>query len=69
MSINLLILPHQLFAKSQLLDNGNPVYLVEEFLFFKQYNFHQQKIAFHRASMKYYEKFLTERGINVTWLL
>jgi len=41
-----LIFPHQLFAESPLLQNGGEVYLIEEYLFFKQYAFHKQKIAF-----------------------
>ncbi len=53
-----LIFPHQLFKASPLFDVLAPVYLVEELLFFKQYPFHKQKIAFHRASMKKYEDFL-----------
>jgi deoxyribodipyrimidine photolyase-related protein len=44
------------------------IYLVEEHLFFNQYNFHKQKIAFHRASMKYYERFLLKRGSSVTYI-
>ena len=63
-----LIFPHQLFEYSPLLENGCDVYLIEEFLFFKQYNFHKQKIAFHRATMKHYEKFLIEKNINVTYV-
>jgi deoxyribodipyrimidine photolyase-related protein len=63
-----LIFPHQLFAESPLLENGNEVYLIEEYLFFKQYLFHKQKIAFHRASMKCYQHFLEERGIKVTYI-
>ena len=53
-----LIFPHQLFERSPLLENGHPIYLIEEFLFFKQYNFHKQKIAFHRATMKRYAHFM-----------
>ena len=63
-----IIFPHQLFAKSPLLKNGNEVYLIEEFLFFKQYKFHKQKIAFHRASMKYYQKYLEDKGIQVKYI-
>lgn len=44
------------------------MYLVEEFLFFKQYPFHQQKIAFHRATLKYYENYLREKGFAVTYV-
>jgi len=63
-----IIFPHQLFAKSSLIENGNDVYLIEEYLFFKQYKFHKQKIAFHRASMKYYEKYLEDKGIKVNYI-
>lgn len=63
-----LIFPHQLFQHNPLFSVEGPVYLVEEILFFKQYNFHKQKIAFHRASMKYYEKYLLEKGFSVTYI-
>lgn len=63
-----LIFPHQLFAKSPLLENGLPIYLIEEFLFFRQYKFHKQKIAFHRASMKSYEAFLKSKGHVVHYI-
>lgn len=56
-SVNL-IFPHQLFETSELFLLEGPFYLIEEFLFFKQYTFHKQKIAFHRASMKRYQAFL-----------
>ena len=57
-----LIFPHQLFQDSILIENDNDVYLIEEYLFFKQYPFHKQKIAFHRASMKCYQTYLEEKG-------
>jgi deoxyribodipyrimidine photolyase-related protein len=63
-----LIFPHQLFEESTLLGNENSIYLVEEFLFFKQYNFHKQKIAFHRATMKFYEHFLASKEKMVTYI-
>jgi len=63
-----IIFPHQLFQRSPLLENGLTIYLIEEFLFFKQYNFHKQKIAFHRATMKHYEVFLTSKNIDVVYI-
>lgn len=63
-----LIFPNQLFETSPLLENGLPVYLVEEFLFFKQYNFHKQKLTFHRATMKQYEAFLISKNIEVVYI-
>ena len=48
-----IVFPHQLFEESPLFDGEGPIYLVEEYLFFKHYPFHKQKIAYHRT---YHEK-------------
>ncbi len=63
-----LIFPHQLFESSPLLDKVKQLYLIEEYLFFKQYPFHKQKIAFHRASMKNYASFLESKGCEVEYI-
>lgn len=63
-----LVFPHQLFEQSPLFNTDGTFLLIEEFLFFRQYAFHQQKIAFHRASMKFYEAFLKEKGHDVLYL-
>lgn len=63
-----LIFPHQLFKDQTLLQNGGDFYLIEEYLFFSQYKFHKQKIAFHRASMKHYQKYLEENGATVHYI-
>ncbi|OJJ22175.1 cryptochrome/photolyase family protein [marine bacterium AO1-C] len=62
------IFPHQLFAQSPLPVTKYPVYLVEEWLFFRQYPFHQQKIAFHRASMRFYANYLQTKGCKVHYV-
>jgi len=54
-----IIFPHQLFEQNLLFSTCDTIYLIEEWLYFKQYNFHKSKIAFHRASMKFYETYLT----------
>ncbi len=67
-SINL-IFPHQLFEDSPLFQMDVPVYIIEEYLFFKQYSFHKQKIAFHRATMKRYSDFLmNEKKMKVHYI-
>lgn len=66
-SVNL-ILPHQLFENSPSAQNGYPVYLVEEFTYFRRFSFHKQKLAFHRATMKFYEHYLLEKNIDVTYV-
>lgn len=63
-----LIFPHQLFRHHPALDKKRPVWLVEEHLFFRQYRFHQQKIMFHRASMKAYAHFLDSEGYQVNYI-
>ncbi|SFH83338.1 deoxyribodipyrimidine photolyase-related protein [Halpernia frigidisoli] len=63
-----LIFPNQLFKNNPLFENEGDFYLIEEYLFFKQYKFHKQKIAFHRSSMKFYQKYLEEKGLNVVYI-
>ena len=63
-----IVFPHQLFEINPAVTPGLIVYLVEESLFFSQYNFHKQKLIFHRASMKYYESFLIENGFDVVYV-
>ena len=63
-----LLFPHQLFEKHAALNLGLPVFLIEEFLFFKQYKFHKQKLVFHRASMKAHQAFLESSGVEVDYI-
>ncbi|WP_306420472.1 cryptochrome/photolyase family protein [uncultured Winogradskyella sp.] len=63
-----IIFPHQLFKTTAVLEQVDTIYLVEEYLFFNQYKFHKQKIAFHRASMKAYAKYLKEEGKTVKYI-
>ena len=64
-----IIFPHQLFQESPLFETNTPMYLVEEYLFFKQYPFHKQKIAFHRATMKRYADFLKkDKNLEVKYV-
>lgn len=62
-----IVFPNQLFRNPALPKHAR-VYLVEEYLFFRQYHFHKQKIAFHRASMKYYEVYLQSNGYQVEYI-
>lgn len=66
-TVNLLF-PHQLFQEHELYHNGFPVYLIEEQLFFKQFNFHKTKLAYHRASMKSHEALLKKKGLTVKYI-
>jgi deoxyribodipyrimidine photolyase-related protein len=63
-----LIFPHQLFQNHPALQEGRMVYLVEEWLFFRQYHFHRQKLVLHRASMKFYENWLQQNKYPVKYI-
>ena len=63
-----ILFPNQLFEQNTLTSTCTTIYLVEELLFFKHYNFHKRKIAFHRASMKAYENYLKAQNIHVIYI-
>ncbi|MDE3234913.1 MAG: cryptochrome/photolyase family protein [Bacteroidota bacterium] len=63
-----IIFPHQLLKKHPAIKKEQPVYLVEEWLFFHQYAFHMQKIMLHRASMKQYESWLKKNNFSVVYI-
>jgi len=67
MSLINIVFPNQLFEKVDHFE-GKEVVLIEEFLFFKQFNFHKKKLVFHRNSMKNYEDYLIKSGINVEYI-
>lgn len=63
-----LVFPHQLFQEHPALEKGRTIYLIEEYLFFRQYAFHQQKLVLHRASMQYYQQWLMAQGYRVIYI-
>ena len=63
-----IVFPNQLFKETIYADSDFQIFLVEEDLFFKQYNFHKQKILFHRSSMKFYQEYLLKKGFNVQYV-
>jgi len=68
MKIVNIIFPDQLLENSPLPIKQHKVYMVEEYLFFRQYKFHKQKIAFHRAGMKFYESFLDKKAKSIEYI-
>ena len=63
-----LIFPHQLFERRGHRQEKVVHYVVEEVLFFRQYQFHKQKIAFHRATMRWYADQLQQDGCTVEYV-
>ena len=63
-----IILPNQLYKDHPAIHHKRPVYLLEEWHFFNQYQFHKEKLVLHRASMKFYEQFLKAQGVVVHYI-
>ncbi|MFL0163371.1 cryptochrome/photolyase family protein [Aquirufa salirivi] len=63
-----LIFPHQLFEEALELPSDQTCYVIESDLYFKQYNFHQQKLLFHRASLRYFADLLSQHGFQVIYI-
>ncbi|MCR6639199.1 MAG: cryptochrome/photolyase family protein [Sporocytophaga sp.] len=59
-----LIFPHQLFEINFHRKKNQFICFVEEPLLFSQYKFHKQKLIFHRAGMKAYERQFLSKGFN-----
>tara|TARA_B110000046_G_scaffold89098_1_gene97232 strand:+ start:495 stop:1985 length:1491 start_codon:yes stop_codon:yes gene_type:complete len=63
-----LIFPHQLFQSHAIYHQCDRLILIEEQLFFKEFSFHKQKLAFHRSSMRAHEEFLGGKGIHIDYI-
>jgi deoxyribodipyrimidine photolyase-related protein len=63
-----IIFPHQLFEENPCLDKRRRVFLLEDDLFFNYQPFHKQKLVLHRASMKFYADFLSNKNYRVTYI-
>lgn len=61
-----ILYPNQLFKNLSNFTNKK-VLLIEEPLFFSQYDFHIQKLVLHRTSMKFYENYLKQNNILVEY--
>lgn len=63
-----LIFPHQLYKQHPAVEGGRQIFLIEEWLFFNQYNFIKQKLVLHRASMQHYKFVLEQQGHHITYI-
>ncbi|MDX1628137.1 MAG: cryptochrome/photolyase family protein [Fulvivirga sp.] len=63
-----LVFPHQLFRDHPAVQGVDEVVMIEDQLFFTQYNFHRQKLLLHRASMKFYQNHLEQSGQKVQYI-
>ena len=63
-----IVFPHQLYKDHPAIAEGRQVILIEEALYFNQYNFNKQKLILHRASMQFYLAYLAKKNITVTYI-
>ncbi|ARF10615.1 deoxyribodipyrimidine photolyase-related protein [Hokovirus HKV1] len=64
----LFILPVNLY-KQLTINNYTKIYIIEHPVYFTKYNYHKQKLIFHRATMKYYYDYIKKKyKINVQYI-
>ena len=67
MSSLFLLYPIHLFKDIKSLKSYSHVYLIEDPIYFTDYEYHKLKIAYHRATMKSYEDLLKKNKIKVSY--
>lgn len=63
-----ILFPHQLFLNHPILTECDEIYLIEEYLFFRQYQFHKTKLAYHRATMKAFAEEVKKNNLNLVYV-
>jgi deoxyribodipyrimidine photolyase-related protein len=62
-----LLFPIHIFSNIDLLKNKK-LYLIEESRFFIDFKYHKLKLAYHRATMKYYFDYLKSKSIDIHYI-
>jgi len=62
-----LLFPTQLYKQTKCIETKN-IYLIEEPIYFTDFKFHKLKLAYHRATMKYYYDYLKKKKYNVKYI-
>lgn len=67
---NFIIFPVHLFENIQLIKSIDPdcIYLIEEDKYFTNFPFHKSKLAYHRATMKFYFDYLVSQGFKCKYI-
>lgn len=63
-----IIFPDQLLAHHPALSKQRTIILMEEFLYFRYYRLHKQKLIFLRSAMHAYQENLRAQGFHVTYI-
>lgn len=63
-----LIFPDQLFLDHPGIASGRPIYLVEEFLFYKVQPFHKQRLVLLRSAMRFFAERLRQNDHEVIYI-
>lgn len=63
-----IVFPDQLFAAHPCFAKDRPIYLIEEYLFYKVQPCHRQRLVLLRAAMRNYAEDLSRKGYKVNYL-
>jgi len=62
-----IIFPVHIFKETKTLEKYDEIILFEEPTYFTKQNFHKLKLMYHRATLKFYSEYLTERKFKVQY--
>ncbi len=65
---SVLVFPHQLYENHPSFKKARLIILVEDPRFFSEFDFHKQKLVFHRASLKSFDALLKKRGFKTRYI-
>jgi len=63
-----LVFPHQLYSDSPIAADADTIFIIEDDLYFTHFKYHKKKLVLHRASMKYYQAYLSQNGHSTQYI-
>src|SRR3569832_1460463 len=62
------LFPHHLFENHPAFRKDRLIFLIEDPRFFSDFNFHKKKLAFHRATLKSFQKVLERKRFRTCYV-
>lgn len=63
-----LIFPNNILEFNPCITTNRKVFIIEDLLYFTSLKFHKQKLVLHRATMRFYQEYLTKYGYDVEYI-
>ena len=63
-----LIFPNHIYEFNPCITTKRKIIILEDHLYFTEMRFHKQKLVLHRATMRFYQEYLTKYGFDVEYI-